>query len=501
MTTDNSKIHHLVNNVLDSARDEQQRLEGHTLPVSPFVKMIVLEVIFDPTIIDESMKNYLKSLGAINIDAIESLPRNSIFAKQVSDGSPGSERPPMFVYPFFAHLSLPIKPGEHVWVLMYPDLDKKAASIAYWMSRVVEPHVVDDVNHTHAPRTWDTTYVKGTKDAWEANTDIKYGYPNGRIIADSDGELSLDAPTAPLVDSPFSANTVQAIATAYVDLQNLTNAGKISTIEPVPRFRKRPADFVIEGSNNTLIVMGTDRTDVVAEYDPDELDPEIQIAKPPQNDLVGAAGAIDIVVGRGQTDKTMGKIASNDDIDGVKEIAKSLKNDDPAMKNEGDPDFQTDRARIYLAQRTKPDMKMKLIDYNENFDDVIDPDNGCSAAIIKADKVRIIARSDIEFLVSGYETDANGNLKELTDVTKMASVIIKKNGDIVFKPAAEGYIKLGDDTADRALLCTDLPAVRANGAVSPSTAPLSTTMGGKFGGTQISSQGTWAKKILVTGAK
>lgn len=465
MPIDNANIHYYVENTLNAAKQTKELVEGHLLPVSPFVQMVVLEVIFDPTIIDENMKNHLKSLGAMNVDTIESLPRNSILAKQIADGSPGSERPPMFVYPFFAHLSLPIKPGEHVWVLMYPDLEKKAANIAYWMSRVVEPHAVDDVNHTHSPRTLDTTYLKGTKDEWEENTDLKYVYNNGRVVVDANGDHSIDAPTAPLVNSPFSSNTAQPLATAYVDLQTLTNAGKISTIEPVPRFRKRPADFVIEGSNNTLIVLGTDRTGVVAEYDPDEEDPEIQVAKPPKDDLVGSAGAIDIVVGRGQTEKTLGKVAENADLEGVKEIAKSLKNDDPALKNEGDPDFQSDRSRIYIAQRTQPDSKLKIKEFNEFFDDLDEFDAGGGAAIIKTDKVRIIARSDIEFLVSGYETDDKGNVKELNDPTKMAAVIIKKNGDIVFKPSQDGFIKLGGDDAHKAVICTGTDATIASGEV------------------------------------
>lgn len=450
----------LVDQNLNTMREARQRIEGHPVSLSPFVQMIVLEVIFDTTILDDKMKDYLKSLGAENVDVIESLPRNTILAKRVADGSPGSERSPMFVYPFFAHLSLPIKPGEHVWVLLYPDLEKKVANVGYWMSRVVEPHVVDDVNHTHAPRTWDTTYVKGTKDEWEANTGIKYGYPNGRVIVDADGNQSVDAPTAPLVDSPFSDKD----ADAYVDLQTKTNAGKVSTIEPVPRFRKRPSDLAIEGSNNALIVLGTDRTGPVAEYDPDDDNPDVMIAKLPASDLSGDAGAIDIVVGRGQTPKTLGKVATNEDLD-VKEIAKSLKSDDPEMLNEGDPDFQHDRSRVYVAQRTMPDTKLMLIEFNKFFDEMEEPAGGSGAAIIKTDKVRIVARSDIEFLVSGYETDDNGNIVELTDTSKMAAIILKKNGDIVFRPSQEGFIKLGGDDADKALLCTGLNANIVNNEV------------------------------------
>ena len=491
-----SRTNSLPSEIIDNndriARQARVAIDGALSSISPFVQMVVLEVIFDPTIIDDNMKDYLKSLGAMNVDTVESLPRNTILAKQVSDGAPGSERPPMFVYPFFAHLSLPIKPGEHVWVLLYPSMEKKAASIAYWMSRVVEPHVVDDVNHTHSPRVWDTTYIKGTKDQWEANTDIKYGYPNGRVVTDPDGNPSLDAPTAPLIDSPFS----DKIADAYVDLQTKTNAGKISTIEPVPRFRKRPGDFVLEGSNNTLIVMGTDRTGPVAEYDPDP-DAQVPIAKSPLTDLVGAAGAIDIVAGRGQTPKTLGKIATNDDLD-VKEIAKSLKNDDPDMLNEGDPDFQNDRTRIYIAQRTMPDTKLKLVDFNSIFQDMDEMAAGSGAAIIKTDKVRIIARSDIEFLVSGYELDADGNVVELTDTSKMAAVILKQNGDIVFKPSETGFIKLGGDDASKAVLCTGIDANIANNEV---TGPgVISTDGGtvcnaKSGG--VAANGSVAAKVLV----
>jgi hypothetical protein len=130
-----------------------------------------------------------------------------------------------------------------------------------------------------------------------------------------------------------------------------------------------------------------------------------------------------------------------------------------------------------------------------------DPEAGSGAIVIKSDKIRLIARMDVEILVTNYETDTKGTVTSLKDTSKFASIVIKSSGDIIFRPAEKGYIKLGDDTADRAILCTDAPAIVADGKVDPSTPALTTTMGGAFGGTKIPTQGTWAKKILVTGAK
>ena len=91
---------------------------------------------------------------------------------------------------------------------------------------------------------------------------------------------------------------------------------------------------------------------------------------------------------------------------------------------------------------------------------------------------------------------------EVEDTTQWASITIRRNGDIIFKPSDKGLIKLGGDDADKAILCTDNLAPGAagkpivkNGKVSFKPGIIST--GADLIGTGKPKQGTFATKILV----
>jgi hypothetical protein len=85
-------------------------------------------------------------------------------------------------------------------------------------------------------------------------------------------------------------------------------------------------------------------------------------------------------------------------------------------------------------------------------------------------------------------------MKSSDDTTKWASVIMKSNGDIIFKPAEKGVIKLGGDDANLAVLCVQSPnGVKPDGAVVG--APITNNFGGVNGAGGQS--GEWAKKVLL----
>lgn len=485
-------------------------------PTAPtFIRMVVLDVIFDPNNdVSDQKKQLFWSVGSKERDAVSNpeytnvLPRNTIVARRV-----GSDLPPMFVFPFFpSHLSMPCKAGESVWVMLEKPSTEQA-QMAFWFCRISEPHPSDDVNHSHHANAFEPTSNPKLQDLF---SNEKAGAPgeeawselrNGPVVL-VNGERKTSA------DSVLLRNAPEDI---FERLIQKSDASRLTVYEAVPRFRKRPGDLAFEGSNNTLIVLGTDRSGRVAEYaspvEDDEKLTRTKVVKYPTDDFRESAGSIDMVAGRGQLDRTFGKETKTTSIKGVtatakgKEIKKEIDKSLSAIKkSEGDPDYENDRSRILISQRTSPDTKFKISDHNGGFDPpVSDSTEGDAAIVIKSDKVRIIARSDIQMLVTNYadgESVVRKKIKlEETDVSKWASITIKRTGDIVFTPSEEGYIMLGDDQADRALLCTDSPAIKAGGAVSPATPPLSNTMGGKLGGTQIPTQGTWAKKVLVTGAR
>ena len=454
---------------------------------------VVLETIFDPQIIDDAKIAYWQSdVGVSNIAYAKLLPRNSIIAQRVSEGTSSPADAPMFLLPIFADIALSCNPGEHVWVI-FPHRETIKMDLGYWLSRIVGVSHVDDANHTHAPRTHDPSYTVGTKDLSDGNVKPVYEFRPGEVDV-IDGERFTSAETLTLNSSDDQV---------YEKLMTDTDAGKLRHYEPVPRLRKRPGDVVLEGRNNAAVVLGRHRHGPVADYSVDAIHGKIP-SIPTGDAQVDGAGSIDVVAGRGQTPETMGQVVDNSLH--FKEIGKSS---GELVEREGDPDFANDRSRVLVAQRIQVDSDFGLTQINLEMgngtfqgsigptNDVTDSIDGDGAAVIKSDKVRIIARSDIELIVSSYELDNEGKMVELTDPAKCAAIVLKCNGDIVLRPAMTGYIKLGGDNADKAIVCTDFPATATEGKVDAD--PIQTTMGGFFGGTKIPGQGVYASKILVVG--
>jgi hypothetical protein len=471
-------------------------------------RFVVLETIFDPTIVDQNkIAYYQHALGISNIQYANALPRNTIIAKRVLDSFTPAASPPMFLFPLLpASLSLPCKPGEHVWV-MFENQTNLKNDLGYWLCKIVSPGFVEDVNHTHAPREFDSGFVPSTKDTFDGTAGSKYEFRNGKAEI-SDGERYTVAETA----------TLAGAENEYEKLITETEAAAISVYESVPRFKKRPADTALEGSNNTLIVLGRDRTGAAAEYVVDNVSgAKRTLGLPLQDDQLPGSGAIDIVAGRGQVPKTAGNNVKNSlDRD---ELGKTR---DKVVESEGDPDFKNDRSRIYVSQRTKVDSNFDLSALNASLNTgkfqgtskggaersaVSDSASGDGAIVIKTDKIRLIARSDVEIVVKGYiQRDENGRIIDSDDLDEHAVIAMKSNGDIVFKPSKKGYIKLGADDADKGIVCSDVPVVAADGNITGP--PLTTTMGGFFAGSKkngesdngtalSSGQGKFANRVLV----
>lgn len=491
---------------------EGRGMGAHILPTftpnPTFKRMVVLEVIPDPVSVLDSQDrklNYWRSvLGVTNMEYSTVLPRNTIIAQFAY-----TDANPMFVFPFFSsHLAMPCKPGEMVWT-MVEDPSLNQLKMAYWLCRITEPHIADDVNHTHPARTYDETFAgvdateKRERFVNDGKTSPIYELRNGDTITRADGERHL-------LDTRKIIYNAAEDDVYFESLVTFTDAAKLSQFEAVPRFKKRPGDVAIEGSNNSLIVLGTDRIGPISNF---EITPQNQNLGPRPRisslEMTGSAGSIDLVVGRGQTSATFGVEAETRAIVGSssenlgpvikKEIAKAQ---DQISPFEGDPDLFHDRSRVLISQKTKVDRNFDLNTYNTtNFQISDDSINGDAAIVIKTDKIRLIARSDIEIIVKGFIPGPNPVDEQVKfeyaqegNSDKFAAIVIKANGDIIFKPSQTGYIKLGSDSANKALLCTDAPAIATNGAVT--AAAISDTSVG-FIGTGAAGQGTWAKKVLV----
>jgi hypothetical protein len=162
---------------------------------------------------------------------------------------------------------------------------------------------------------------------------------------------------------------------------------------------------------------------------------------------------------------------------------------------EGDPDLSNDRSRVRISQRTKVDAAFGIEAFNIEYlkNGPADGD-GAGAVVVSSDKVRIIARSDVEIIVQGFDRDTAGNMVSGTDTSRWAAIVVKSNGDIVFRPSDKGVVRLGGDDANLAVLCVQSPnGTTPEGSVSG--APITNNFGGVNGtGGQ---SGEWAKKVLL----
>lgn len=455
--------------------------------------MIVMDVLSDPNEGKslEDKKQVWHEMRITNMGLADALPRNTIIAKRV-----GEDVDPMFVFPFFpSHLALPCKPGEAVWV-MVENPNAESIDVAYWFCRIVEPHMSDDVNHAHPGRSFETSMYPGAKE--------RHDNENRGTAASGENvwhELRNSPPVKVGDDRESSKDSVILMGESEDVFEKLiteSDAASLTTYEAVPRFRKRPGDVVLEGSNNSLIVLGTDRPGPISIDDKKTLE---------------SSGLIDIVVGRGQTETTLGKVASTTSTVNAKgnkkgkELKKELnKSPDVLVTTEGDPDLKNDRSRIYVAQKTEVDKNFGIDEYNmsivmDSNNQIKDSKNGDPAIVLKSDKVRLIARQDLEIIVTGFDEEKtpNGNIRkdEKSDTKKWASIVVKTNGDIVFTPSDKGVIKLGGDDADLAVLC-EKSITGANNAQTGmvSASPIIDTMGGAQG-TGAAGQGQFAKKVLL----
>src|SRR3990167_1442106 len=176
-------------------------------------------------------------------------PKNSIRARILTEAF-GVEDP--IFYPMFSsHIMLPLEPEEEVWIFFENLTDRQQG---YWISRVAELHGVDNVNHT----PWNDKEKIKTVKSRTSNRAQK---------------VSTD-------DIIYDESIITGIITP-IQYDGQTEEELGITREIVPQYTKRGAgELTIQGSNNALITLTTDKTNK-------------------KN-----SGTIDVVTGRGRTDTT-----------------------------------------------------------------------------------------------------------------------------------------------------------------------------------------------------
>jgi len=376
---------------------------------------VVTDVFYDPGAMTPEKIESLQAgdehglPSCVNPQFFEGVPRNSILVRDVTAGTDRTQRKSYLAYPFFPpHLSMPVKPGETVW-LIDPN-PQGGSNMSYWMCRVNAPDYVDDLNFTH----YDRTSLESAKQTKAKTPPERPGFVNG--LGGIDDYTLKDPDDYDKIFSGSMANDLQTV-----------------TYEVVPRFKKRPGDMVLQGSNNTLICLGEDRGWSIETRPLDTpgdgtLEGNLSNATIAE-DFRGIIqkGTIDIVAGRGIPELGMLQDTASSFPIGTSphfiendraynEVNKNPVNfpTDPKVENnyyakpcEGDPDFINDLSRIYVSMKTSADVNFGLTypaipapgDSNDGVD--VEPTDNQPSVVLKSNEIRVVARFNEEFETNG----------------------------------------------------------------------------------------------------
>ena len=122
-----------------------------------------------------------------------------------------------------------------------------------------------------------------------------------------------------------------------------------------------------------------------------------------------SAHSIDMVVGRGACNSEIKKLSQKNEIKGL----------------QIDPDFQNDAARIYMSQKADIDKYFNL--NNDLSSGIVGTSEAQSGIGIKADAVRVMARTGIKLVSYSYKFDSSG-----LDITE------RKGSDLIRVPTNQG---------------------------------------------------------------
>jgi hypothetical protein len=353
--------------------------------VSPFQRAVVVSVA-----ITNGDQEIIQSAGNLGLKITnEFIVPNTIIARRITNGADDNGTSAGIFYPFFSsHMSMPVKPGETVWVIF----DTPDVSAGYWMSRVHGSTISENINYTHSDRSFTSTAAPPTT-AEKSRGD---GSPPAIQTVRTDN----DFPNQSLTQDP-SSNPFDEI---YL---NSAGVFSLSPLEPIPRLNKRPGDFLIQGSNNSAIILGTDRG-----WPSDDSSLSEQKTTNAKSITQEKAGAIDIVVGRSRW------INGDNSKSGNRTVPPTFQNSprgyfEPirdfiakkATENfiEGDPDFLDDASRIYATMNSEVDLNFSLGKFSPRLFTTaeVPPDVSGAAIVAKSDEIRIIARKSVENGITG----------------------------------------------------------------------------------------------------
>jgi len=414
--------------------------------------------------------------GLSNKDLVDSAPMNSIIAQIIDPGRASTDGVlPVLCYPFFPpHLSLPLNPGEYVWII---ECDVKGSKMYYWMCRQVGPIHVDDLNYTSMERLTQTVEIV---DSFNKNAGSKK--PSTDLL---DAAVSLDGSTD-------KSNSNSGFSKIFAN----SNAYRSEfTGEPVPRLAKDCSDLLLQGSNNTGIHLTTEKFSKPEDTD---LKNTKHTGKSNEKDALPTrkpdSSAIDIFVKRKKNslDQLVELIDDSEKFDGINTVKNVCSNDvytyiendklaslryqddsvyDKELNDDGS-DALNVGARLYLSHKCDIDNTFLI-----NFDVLGEHTKMGPSIITFAQHNRVVGEQDVRLVSrsgqSFVDLDEKGNI---IIKTKSQKVILKEDGNVVIN--ASGKIFLQENAPQSFVRAEDLATELTKLKTALSTMANALTSGG-----------------------
>jgi len=434
------------------------------------------------------------NVGIKNKDLIDTAPINSIIAQLIDPGTSSKDGAlPVLCYPFFPpHMSLPLKPGEYVWLI---ECDVKGSKMYYWMCRQVGTIHVDDVNFTNMER------IIAAGQAFDGFlTSDKAKKPADEILQRS----------TTLNNESESTNSSVGFDKIFAN----SNAFRSEfTGEPVPRMVKDCSDLLFQGSNNSGIHLTTEKFSNLSDI---SVDASVLSGKVDKNDSLPTRkpdmSAVDIFVKRKKSD--LDKVSeSNSDIERYNKISTVknncendlytfLENDklaplrykDDTVYDEELIDNKSDAidvgARMYLSHKCDVDNSFLI-----NFNNLADNTKLGPSIVTYAQHNRVIGDQDVRLVSrvgqSFIDLDEKGNII-LKAAQGGAYISLKTDGSIVIVPGANGLLYLGGEPGEA--INVPLGNIDIGSIGTAIGVPIVSTMGGVVG--NEGPGGNFAKKVV-----
>lgn len=409
-----------------------------------FKQVIVLEVFSDTQIYtEENMRDLMNYYGVKSSKIINKLPPNTIIAVDACTAGNISSNEAKIYLPMLSHVQLPIKPGEWAWVLEI----NGAEDNSYWLSRIVGLEISNDVNFTHN----DKKFLDLNNKDYPGNLLI-----NGMYVISDKEEPTDNFKTLKLnPDVPKkSENEYEFIIKNSISKNFIQN-------EPIPKISSRPDEHLIQGSNNSYILLGTDRTenkpisqkiniknffkeskkrysltgDINFLADTNVISNSDIITF--KNEKKESIGCVDIVAGK--KDKLMQSIpliSEEQKVSLWNERDKKINAIEDKLKyfnNIDQPNFSEDSSRVYITQKTNLSTNFGLSwAPNQNISESL------PAIVLKSDNVKLIGRKDIGII---FQPKIESSKDDCSYVVLNNNVSIKAPGKISIGNGTDELLK------------------------------------------------------------